>query len=174
MTKATLANPASRPRLCLHGAAHLAVTVASVPSTGGNEFVATVLLRFVRQDNLSVHGIQKTVRSARSVEWNSAPADVVLSPQRLTARGQRRCATSSILRSIDRLAKEAIPENSDRKATFVARRPGANPGLRTPWIGSDRPKPRSHSRRWSFAAGQRDVFAAGAGRMYYDSRRLGP
>ena len=52
---------------------------------------------------------------------NCATGDVVLSPQRITAQGQRRGATTTNLRRIDRLVKEAIPKKSDLKATFFAR-----------------------------------------------------
>lgn len=66
-------------------------------------------------------GTQETVRSAICGR-NCATGDVVLSPQRLTAQGQRRAATMTNLRRIDRLAKEAIPKKSDRKATYFARK----------------------------------------------------
>lgn len=123
MTTATLANPAACLSLCLHGADHLAVTTASVPSTGGKEENATGLLRLSCHEDLWTNRHIEDCPQRPIRGMNCAAGDDVLSPQGLTARGQRRCATTPILRRLDRQAKEAIPEKSDRKATFLHGKP---------------------------------------------------
>jgi len=96
MTSATLAEPASRPSLGLHGVTHLAVTPTSVRSylTGGNEETVTVL-RSSGHDYVSVIGHTEDCPQRAIRGRNCATGDVLLSPQRLTARAQRRGATAT-------------------------------------------------------------------------------